>query len=204
MPYLVFTYAPLILMALWTLSFAARTLWVWKTTGENPNKFKRDDSVMSFCGRIYGLTGFALSIYVVIRVFYPELDTQLGKLTYISHENIAWIGLGLAIIGTTFSIFSQIYMAKSWRIGIPDDDAGEKPGELVSGGPFKFSRNPFFTGLFFYYLGLFLMLPNALTFSVIIVSWAILNVQVRIEEEFLERTLGKPYSDFKATVRRWI
>ena len=204
MPDPLYIYTPLTLMIVWTLSFAARTLWVWKTTGENPNKIKHDDSIMSFCGRIYGVTGVALSLYVTLRVFYPSLDSQLGVITYLSHTSLAWLGLTLAISGTIFSIISQIYMAKSWRIGIPDDAEGEKPGELVSGGPFRISRNPFFTGLIFYYLGLFLMLPNALTLTVIITIWAVLNVQIRLEEDFLERTIGAPYSSFKATVRRWI
>lgn len=204
MPDQLYLYAPLTLMVFWTVGFVARTLWVWRTTGENPNKIKRDDSIMGFCGRIYGLTGIALSLYVALRVFYPSLDVQLGAIAYLSHTSITWLGLALATMGTLFAILSQIYMAKSWRIGIPCDAEGEKPGELVSGGPFRISRNPFFTGLIFYYLGLFLMLPNALTLTVIITIWAVLNVQVRLEEQFLERTIGKPYSDYKITVRRWI
>ena len=191
-------------MILWTMGFATRTLWVWRTTGENPNKLKRDDTIMGFCGRIYGITGIFHSAYVFFRVFYRDLDSQLGMISYLTNDTIIWLGLVIAICGTLFAITSQIYMAKSWRIGIPDDAEGEKPGELVSGGPFKVSRNPFFTGLVGYYLGLFLMLPNALTLTVIITIWVVLNVQIRLEEEFLERTIGTPYSAFKATVRRWI
>ena len=201
---LIFLYAPLALMALWGISFIARTLWVWRTTGENPNKVKNDGSIMTFCARIYGITGMAIGIFIVARIFYRDLDRELGTLDYIHHDSIVWIGLAIATLSTLFSIFSQIYMAKSWRIGIPDDAQGERPGDLVSGGPFRISRNPFFTGLIGNYIGLFLMMPNALTLAVIATIWATLNVQIRLEEEFLERTLGAPYSAYKATVRRWI
>lgn len=204
MPDQLYIYAPLTLMILWTLGFAARTLWVWRTTGENPNKIKPDDSIMGFCGRIYGITGIFHSAYIFFRIFYRDLDSQLGPIAYFSHDSIIWLGLVIAISGTLFATISQIYMAKSWRIGIPDDSQGEKPGELVSGGPFRISRNPFFTGLVFYYLGLFLMLPNALTLTVLITIWATLNVQIRLEEDFLVRTIGEPYSRYKSTVRRWV
>lgn len=204
MPYQTYTFAPLVLMALWGLSFIARTLWVWRTTGENPNKVKNDDSIMTFCARIYGITGIAMGAFIVVRIFYRDLDSNLGTLESIHHNSIIWAGLAIATVSTLFSIFSQIYMAKSWRIGIPDDSQGERPGALVSGGPFRISRNPFFTGLIGNYIGLFLMMPNALTLAVIATIWATLNVQIRLEEEFLERTIGAPYSAYKTTVKRWI
>ena len=199
-----YLYAPIALLTLWGLSFIMRTLWVWRTTGENPNKVKADDSIMTFCARMYAITGIAMGLYVVARIFYRNLDTALGPISYLSHDSIVWLGLAVASCSTLFAIGSQVYMAKSWRIGIPDDKAGEKPGELVSGGPFSISRNPFFTGLIGNYIGLFLMMPNALTLTVVVTTWATLNVQIRLEEEFLERTIGKPYSDYKATVRRWL
>lgn len=204
MPQQTYTYAPLALTLIWVLFFIARTLWVWRTTGENPNKVKNDDSIMSFCGRIYGVVYILSGGFILGRVFWPVLDVKLGRVAYFSHESITWLGLVVMLVATLFSLYAQTYMAKSWRIGVPDADIGEKPGELVSGGPFRISRNPFFLGMILYYIGIFFMLPNALTFACLLTLWASLNVQIRLEEAFLEETIGEPYSKFKASVRRWV
>ena len=75
---------------------------------------------------------------------------------------------------------------------------------LVTGGPFRFSRNPLYLSLTTLYLGitlyfdalwLLIMLVPVLAF----VHWRI----VLREERYLEARFGDAYRAYKARVRRW-
>ena len=91
-------------------------------------------------------------------------------------------------------------MGDSWRIGIDQ----ESETKLVQAGFFRFSRNPIFLGVRINLLGFFLVLPNALTLVILILGDVILQIQVRMEEEFLARKHGKSYEEYKRSVPRWL
>jgi len=197
---LIHTWAPFALSILMLLVFVLRTLWVAKATGENPNKLGYDDSIMGLCGRSYArLTGL-IAVMIALRLFWPDVEHYLGPIAPLQQGSVIWTGFFVTVAGLLFAVYAQIYMATSWRIGIPDD----KPGALVSTGPFGISRNPFFLGSFVFYSGMFMMMPNALTAVVISGIYLTLNVQIREEEKFLSASLGAPYDAYKAKVRRWV
>jgi protein-S-isoprenylcysteine O-methyltransferase Ste14 len=75
-------------------------------------------------------------------------------------------------------------MGKSWRIGIDE----ERPATLVRQGVFGLSRNPIFLGMMVTLLGLFLSIPNAVTLLVLALGVVLIQIQVRLEEEFLSGT----------------
>lgn len=76
---------------------------------------------------------------------------------------------------------------------------------LVTGGPYRFTRNPMYLGMAFLYIGL------AVGFDLI---WALIVLPVVIaavdqlviakEEAYLVRKFGQPYLDYMAQVRRWL
>ncbi len=53
-------------------------------------------------------------------------------------------------------------------------------------------------------IAVFLALPNALTLLFLILGSALIQIQVRLEVEFLLKTHGTDYEEFRARVRRWI
>ena len=76
---------------------------------------------------------------------------------------------------------------------------------LVTGGLYRYSRNPIYLGLTMIYLGLaagfaslgsLILLPGVLAAMV----WGV----IRREESYLERKFGDTYRDYKARVRRWL
>ena len=115
-------------------------------------------------------------------------------------EWLRWVGAGMALFSLIWVSVSQYHMGKSWRIGIDR----KTESELVTGGIFGISRNPIFLGVVIVYLATFLMLPNLLSAVLAVTTWIILNVQVRLEEEFLSATKGQEYDDYKSKVRRWV
>jgi len=76
---------------------------------------------------------------------------------------------------------------------------------LVTGGPFRFSRNPLYLSLITLYVGITLLFdalwPLILLVPVLaFVHWGI----VKREEHYLELKFGDAYRDYKTRVRRWI
>jgi protein-S-isoprenylcysteine O-methyltransferase Ste14 len=76
---------------------------------------------------------------------------------------------------------------------------------IVTDGPFRLTRNPAYLGMALTYAGIAIV-ANA--------TWALVPLPVVVavidrgviarEERYLERRFGKPYTDYKRRVRRWI
>ena len=69
---------------------------------------------------------------------------------------------------------------------------------------FRISRNPIFLGVMTTLLGLFFVIPNAITFMTFVLGVVLINMQVRLEEEYLKTTRGDEYVSYIQRVRRWI
>lgn len=91
-------------------------------------------------------------------------------------------------------------MGRSWRIGIDE----ENKTELVTAGMFRVSRNPIFLGMRLNLLGLFLILPNAVTLAIWLLGDVAIQLQVFLEEEFLQQAHGTAYQQYQATTARYL
>lgn len=76
---------------------------------------------------------------------------------------------------------------------------------LLTGGAYRLSRNPMYTGLAIAYLGLALLFgswwPLALWPLVIV---AVRHLVIRREEQYLAQRFGQAYTDYQSRVRRWL
>lgn len=76
---------------------------------------------------------------------------------------------------------------------------------LLTGGPYRLSRNPMYTGLAIAYLGLAVLLGSwwpVLLWPVLIL--AVRQLVVRPEERYLTQRFGQTYVDYQSRVRRWL
>jgi protein-S-isoprenylcysteine O-methyltransferase Ste14 len=71
-------------------------------------------------------------------------------------------------------------------------------------GLFQVSRNPIFLGVIVSYIGTFLIIPNALSFGVMLLTYITLQIQVRLEEEYLKKIHGGTYLKYAKSVKRWL
>jgi protein-S-isoprenylcysteine O-methyltransferase Ste14 len=110
-------------------------------------------------------------------------------------------GVVLAVTGILVTFGSQLAMGSAWRIGV---DRGERT-PLVTGGPFTLVRNPIYAGMIPFFMGIALLVPNALTVAGALVVLTALEVQTRlVEEPHLLRTHGEAYQDYAAGVGRFV
>ncbi len=193
-------FLPTYLIAYVLAAFLWRSYIVWKRTGVNPVVFKGSDDAHDFIGRIFKLL-FALVAGVVLAYsLWPELYRYSVPIEGLDHTWLKWVGMALLLLSLFWTVLAQAQMGESWRIGI--DREHQTP--LVQAGVFGFSRNPIFLGMMFTLLGLFVVIPNAFTLLAFVMGLVLIQIQVRLEEEFLGRAHGEDYASYCLRVRRWL
>jgi protein-S-isoprenylcysteine O-methyltransferase Ste14 len=83
-----------------------------------------------------------------------------------------------------------------------------RPGatsSLVTGGVFRFTRNPMYLSLLLYLLAWGAYLSNWLAFLLVPLFVLYINeLQIKPEERALSLLFGSEYASYKARVRRWL
>lgn len=111
------------------------------------------------------------------------------------------IGIALTVVGIAGTLWAQLAMGNSWRIGV--DRAARTA--LISRGPFRWVRNPIFTWMTFASAGLVLLAPNALALASLAALLVALEIQVRaVEEPYLLRTHGEAYRRYAGATGRFL
>jgi protein-S-isoprenylcysteine O-methyltransferase Ste14 len=84
-------------------------------------------------------------------------------------------------------------------------DPREPATTVVTGGPFRFTRNPMYLGFTLMYVGIS-ALANALLPILLLpaIQQLMRRGVIEREERYLERKFGEEYLQYKESVRRWI
>ena len=106
----------------------------------------------------------------------------------------------LAGVGAMVAFAAQMSMGTSWRVGV----ASDATGDLVSGGLYRFSRNPTFLGQFALLAGVGFAIPSLPTILAPLLFLGSASLQIRSEEAVLRQSLGAEYERYAASVPRWI
>lgn len=182
------------------VAFVWRSYVVWKRTGVNPVVFKSPDGAHDFIGVVFKLLFTLLVSVVLVYSFFPNTYKFLLPIPWLEWLGMRSAGFVLLIASLAWIIVAQVQMGESWRIGVDS----EHRTKLVRTGVFRVSRNPIFLGMTVTLLGLLLVIPNAITLMTFVLGVVLINIQVRLEEEYLKTTHGDEYARYLQRVRRWI
>lgn len=182
------------------IAFVLKSIIVAKRIGKNPLVLPKDDSAYGLIGRYFKITLIVLFIYIVVYTFGMQYHQYFLAIPILENEYIKILGIVLLIISLLWTIIAQVHMKDSWRIGI---DLNTKT-ELIQSGLFSISRNPIFLGMILSLLGLFLSTPNAFTMMFFILGYVLIQIQIRLEEEYLLKEHGEKYLNYSKKVRRLI
>lgn len=112
-----------------------------------------------------------------------------------------WLGLCLCGLATMLALWGVITFSRAGT-NIPPDEPALK---VVTGGPYRFTRNPMYLGI----LGLLFGLGLIFRLEWAVILWPVLamllhyGVVVR-EERYMTDKFGTPYEALLASTRRWI
>ena len=120
--------------------------------------------------------------------------------SYVNNHFIRIVGIVLSGLGTAVFGVSVYTMRDSWRAGIPEKDHTQ----IVTGGIYRFSRNPAFLGFDFVYLGILLVFFNWVLLLFSLFAAVMLHLQILQEEKYLLSIFGKSYQEYRGHVRRYL
>ena len=121
---------------------------------------------------------------------WPGLDDLAGRV----------IGYGLGLAGLALVAWGVATLYRAHTTVLPN----QRADRLVTGGAFRFRRNPIYMGEVLVFLGLAQATGNiwlaimAPLFAALVLALAILP-----EERHLEARFGEDYLDYKERTRRW-
>ena len=110
-------------------------------------------------------------------------------------------GLAALALGVVLAGWGMITFRRAKTAIIPHHSASQ----LVTHGPYRFTRNPMYTGLTIAYLGGSALLDSA--WPVIVLPAVILilvETVISREEKYLRDAFGAEYTGYAASVRRWL
>ncbi|KYH07374.1 beta-carotene 15,15'-monooxygenase [Chryseobacterium cucumeris] len=193
-------FIPLYFILFFIISFVGISYKVARQIGKNPNVLPKDDSAYGLVGLYFKLVLFALFIYTILLLFFPKDIFPAFKINVLEYDLIQYIGLGLMMMALIWVVIAQLQMKNSWRIGI--DNSAKT--ELITHGLFRFSRNPIFLGMIISLIGFFLAFPTVIAFAFLLTGSMLMQIQIRLEEEYLLKEHGQIYIAYKKKVRRML
>ncbi|MGO4443660.1 isoprenylcysteine carboxylmethyltransferase family protein [Mycobacterium sp. 2YAF39] len=153
-------------------------------------------------GSIEWSAGVGFIVSMAVAIFAPILQ-MLGMVSPVSFLHAPWIqstGTVIAVLGIAGTVYAQLDMGDSWRIGVDRNETTT----LMRTGVFGWVRNPIFTAMVVFGLGFALITPNLVALVGFVLLVATIEAQVRaVEEPYLLATHGDAYRDYCASVGRF-
>ncbi len=122
------------------------------------------------------------------------IPASWGLLRFALGWTLIALGLGLGAWG--FITFLRAHTAI-----LPHHPASR----LVYAGPYRFTRNPMYTGLTGVYVGLAILTDDLWILLLLpAVLFSLYQLVIRREEHYLAAEFGTAYDDYRRRVRRWL
>lgn len=171
-----------------------------KRNGKSPLVIDRSDPILGFVGAAFAAVVLSLIAYFVGIAVDPELEAAMGRIPRGNESGWRLASLVVMTSSLLWMALAQFSMGRSWRIGIDQSETLD----LRTNGPFAVSRNPIFTGMLGLSVGLALWSPATVTIAALTAAYIALEIQIRAEEAYLERTIGEPYRLYRSKTPRWL
>jgi protein-S-isoprenylcysteine O-methyltransferase Ste14 len=111
------------------------------------------------------------------------------------------LGLTLVALGVAEIVWAIAPMRRTQQ----DPDPRKPSPELLTSGPFRYSRNPIYAGMTLIQAGIGIALANVWILLLLAPTlWILRREVIEKEEAYLERRFGDAYLTYKRTVRRWL
>jgi protein-S-isoprenylcysteine O-methyltransferase Ste14 len=180
------------------LALGGRCFVQWRRTGSTG--YRGINLRVGLLG-VAGGIGFILAMVGGLAAPLLQLLGVVSPLHILDHRWVNAAGFALAVCGLAATLYAQLDMGESWRVGI---DTRETTA-LVRTGTFRRIRNPIFAAMLVFMLGETLLARNPVAIAVLAIFVGAVEVSVRtVEEPYLLAVHGDDYRDYTASVGRFV
>jgi protein-S-isoprenylcysteine O-methyltransferase Ste14 len=178
------------------LGFGWRSWLQYRRTGSTGFRGARGGATERIAGG-----GFAFALVVAGSAPILQRANVVRPLGALSEVWIQLAGIAIATAGIAATVYAQLEMGDSWRVGVDEQETTT----LVHTGVFGLVRNPIYTSVFAFGLGAALLTPNLVAWIGLILLVALIELQVRrVEEPYLLRRHGDAYRAYTAKAGRFL
>jgi protein-S-isoprenylcysteine O-methyltransferase Ste14 len=118
-----------------------------------------------------------------------------------SYDFLTPIGAVLFVLGAVIAGWGWFIFHREHTTRVP----GQTSTTLVTWGPYRFTRNPMYVGLFFAYLGEAALVRQIVPVILLPLTIIYLNlIVIPLEEKRLREVFGAEYGRYVNRVRRWL
>jgi len=147
-----------------------------------------------FASRIAHIGPLVLAVLLLAmpRLPYFGLATRLLPPTLAGF----WIGAAIATAGLLYTVWARVHLKGNWSgtVTIKADH------ELVTTGPYRFTRHPIYTGLLAAFLGSAIADGEARGALAFLIAFAALWRKLRLEERWMTEQFGETYRAYSQRV----
>ena len=113
----------------------------------------------------------------------------------------AWVGGGVFAVGFAIAVWAIVTIRKAGtRV-----ETNKPTTMIVANGPYRFTRNPIYIGMFLGQIGLAIGFDNLWVLATLVPFYLVIRYGVIAREEaYLERKFGAVYLGYKSRVRRFL
>jgi protein-S-isoprenylcysteine O-methyltransferase Ste14 len=134
------------------------------------------------------MAGLALNRFVPLSFLPPDLPAL-------------WLGAVAFAVGLALAIWAITTMTRAGS-NVPTN---LPTTTIVERGPYRFTRNPIYLGMFLALIGLTVALDNFWLLAMLVLFAIVIRYGVVAREEaYLERKFGDVYRSYRSRVRRWL
>ena len=144
-------------------------------------------------------TGFFF-LLILCSVLLGLFENPFGTVDLIARSTALPIALALLAVNLLIGATSLVGLGDSWRVGVLED----QQTDLVEGGIYRFSRNPYFLSYLIMFAAYTVLLQSVILLVLSSVGFAMIHAMVLKEEKHLTALHGEMYRQYQKRVPRYI
>jgi protein-S-isoprenylcysteine O-methyltransferase Ste14 len=140
------------------------------------------------------------SLVTVFLFILPFLTHYYFPIRIIIKKPYSYLGILFIVAGIIFTIKTS----RMFREAGNHFDLKSESVKLMTSGIFRYSRNPMYLGVLFWFTGLAILLGSLISFIYPTLFYILANCMIIFEEEKLSQIYSDTYFDYQRKVRRWL
>ena len=139
-------------------------------------------------------------LYIGLSIGISYADHGFGEILVINRTLAMISGMVLLLLNLIVSGLSLIDLSDSWRVGVIEDENTE----LVTGGIYRITRNPYFVSYLIMFAGYTVLLQNVLLLTLSVAGFLLIHKMIIREEQYLRARHGESYVVYTKRVPRYL
>ena len=140
------------------------------------------------------------ALFIIISILLGLFDAPFGTFNLLTRTTALAVALTLLVTNLLVGAASLIGLKDSWRVGVLED----QQTDLIEGGIYSFSRNPYFLSYLIMFVAYTVLLQNIILLILSLVGFAMIHLMVLKEEKHLTALHGEKYRQYQKRVPRYI